>query len=334
MPQVGVFPHDLPFEDASRHPSVVARRAIGSRKIIKLTKSLHLAWIVFLLASISGTFLLAVRLPNATFWPRAAILEPISNPPPVQGTFVPSPVNSFTHLIEKDMTLSNISVAGRTLTPSADILAALGPVEGMPLFDLDPEALKKNLEALPWVETVRVERRLPDRLHLILTERRPMALWKHEGKFFVVDTAQHVIDVDPSAWSGHLPYVIGTGAPSATPDLLNMLNTYPPLATRVIAASYVGERRWTLHLDSFDDGLTVLLPETDPAGALNNLIALDERDALLSRDLAVVDMRLPGRIVVRLRQQIPPPTTKGPSSDRTLPPNRSLDLPAGLEQDT
>lgn len=334
MPQVGARTLELPFGEAGPRPSVVASGGRDSRRMLKVTKSVRLAWMVFLLASISGTFWLVARIPTTTFWTRAVTSEPTSNSnAPVKGTFVASSVLSFTDLIEKDMTLSNISVAGRHLTPAADILAALGPVEGTPLFDLDPQALKENLEALPWVERVRVERRLPDRLHLILTERHPMALWKHEGRFYVVDTAEHVIDVDPAFWSGRLPYVIGKGAPSATPALLDMLSAYPPLAARVVAASYVGERRWTLHLDSFDDGLNILLPETDPVGALRRLSALDEKDALLSRDLVVVDMRLSDRIVVRLREQAIPAPAKDPS-DRALPPNRRLDLPTGPEQDT
>ena len=57
----------------------------------------------------------------------------------------------------------------------------------------------------------------------------------------------------------------------------------------------MGDRRWTLYLDS---GVTVLLPEGDPAMALATLEEIDQRQKLLSRGIRSVDLRLPGRISV------------------------------------
>ncbi|WP_274605260.1 cell division protein FtsQ/DivIB [Phaeovibrio sulfidiphilus] len=204
------------------------------------------------------------------------------------------------------MALSSISVAGRKMTPSEDIMAALGPVEGVPLLELDPVALKDRLEALPWVSLARVERRFPDRLHLSLSERTPMALWFHKGQFHVVDTEGKTVSVDVTDLAPSLPYVVGEGAPEATAGLLDLLEAAPALRERVVAATRVGERRWTLHLDTLDDGrgIQVLLPETDPAGAVARLLELDARSSLLARDVSSIDMRLSDRIVVRPRSAL------------------------------
>ena len=47
----------------------------------------------------------------------------------------------------------------------------------------------------------------------------------------------------------------------------------------------------------------MLLPETDHQQAIEQLIALDSVDGLLSRDIEQVDMRLADRITIRLSEE-------------------------------
>ena len=63
------------------------------------------------------------------------------------------------------------------------------------------------------------------------------------------------------------------------------------------AAILVAERRWNLRLSN---GIDVRLPETDVEGALDRLVALDRDKKILSRDITMVDLRLPDRVSVRL----------------------------------
>ena len=76
------------------------------------------------------------------------------------------------------------------------------------------------------------------------------------------------------------------------------MSTEPALAERVVAATWVGDRRWTLHLDNRVD---VLLPENDVAAAWHVLGTRARKDALLDRAIREVDLRLlPSRIRLRL----------------------------------
>jgi cell division protein FtsQ len=65
----------------------------------------------------------------------------------------------------------------------------------------------------------------------------------------------------------------------------------------VAAAVFVAERRWNLRLNS---GIDVRLPEDDADVALLRLVSLDREKSLLSRDVTVIDLRLPDRVAVRL----------------------------------
>ena len=59
----------------------------------------------------------------------------------------------------------------------------------------------------------------------------------------------------------------------------------------------MGERRWTLVLDRDQ---SILLPESRPVQALEQVMALEHAQDLLARDIAVVDMRNENRPTLRM----------------------------------
>lgn len=221
---------------------------------------------------------------------------------------------------ELGLRLRQVSVEGREHTRASEILAALDLPQGAPLLALDPTAARERLESLPWVKEASVERRLPDLVHVRLKERTPIALWDQGGGHFLLVDADGVAISDDLRGYADLPVISGAGAPKAAADLFTMLGGEPALARRVRAAVRVGERRWNLWIDGVGaDGLEVRLPETDPARALSRLARLDEREALLARDLRVIDLRLPDRLVVRLNEDDATPRPKGLRQSGPLP---------------
>ena len=197
--------------------------------------------------------------------------------------------------------VSNVIVEGRSKTPEPMLRAALGIRPGEPILSYSLSEARQRLESIKWVETATVERRLPATIVVRLVERRPFAVWQSEGKFLLVDRDGDIVaDSDVAAFSGQLPLVVGPGAPAAAAALMDMLTTQPDLQKRVVAAVRVGERRWNLRMNN---GADVMLPEGAEIQALARLAELQASHALLDRPLAVVDLRLPDRLVVR-----PPPT--------------------------
>ena len=75
-----------------------------------------------------------------------------------------------------------------------------------------------------------------------------------------------------------------------------MLGGAPKLRELVTAAVRVGSRRWNLRLRG---GVEVRLPEKNPEEAWARLADLQSRHDLLARDVVTIDMRLPGRLLVR-----------------------------------
>ena len=96
-----------------------------------------------------------------------------------------------------------------------------------------------------------------------------------------------------------LPFVVGDGANTKVPEFLAVLDKAGDLRSRIVAGIRVGDRRWDLKMDN---GLRVSLPETDPGAAVATLAALDKSGKLLDKDLVSLDLRMPGRITVRLSE--------------------------------
>jgi cell division protein FtsQ len=197
--------------------------------------------------------------------------------------------------------VESVQVEGRQRADKQAILAALGVSRGTPILSVDLDAAKARLETVPWVRNASIERLLPDTLYVRLTERAPLALWQHQGKFDLVDQDGNIIaDADIREYS-FLSQVVGTEAPTATPDLLKVLAGEPALEAHVTASVRVGGRRWDIHLDN---GIVVSLPESNAANAWHRLAALDRSDRLLERSVQVIDMRLPDRVVLRVPPDI------------------------------
>jgi len=81
------------------------------------------------------------------------------------------------------------------------------------------------------------------------------------------------------------------------------LEAVPQVKARVAAAARVGQRRWTLYLDN---GVTVALPATGMAKALETLAGLDRNQGLLSKGVKSIDLRLPGEVIVQLAEPVAP----------------------------
>jgi cell division protein FtsQ len=192
--------------------------------------------------------------------------------------------------------VEDVKVEGRVTTDRATILAAVGAGPGTPILSISPRQAKEHLEALPWVRSATVERRLPDTLYVRLVERKPLALWQHGGKLELIDREGAVVRVVQLDRFAKLPMVVGEHAPPHAAELLDMLATEPDLMARVSAAIRVGDRRWNLRIDNAID---VLLPADAMASAWAQLARIERTNAILKRDVQVVDLRLPDRLVLR-----------------------------------
>jgi cell division protein FtsQ len=211
------------------------------------------------------------------------------------------------------LSVREILVQGRNESDRDAVLRAVGIGRGEPILAFDPQAAKERLETLPWVRKATVERRLPDTIFVRIEERRPLAVWQKGGQFALVDRDGEIIQRSRPERYGNLPLIIGEGAPEHAPALLAILASEPELRGRITAMARVADRRWTL---TFDNGMELHLPEQDVGRAWAKFASTEHSQGLLNRDIAIVDLRLPDRLVVRLSPDAERPKQAAPRKTR------------------
>ncbi len=167
------------------------------------------------------------------------------------------------------------------------------------MTELDLDALRRSLVALPYVEDARIVRQLPDGLVIDIVERQPHAVLRDGDALFLIDIAGYKLQrLSPSKTEGRL-IVSGEGVASEVAALDRLLETAPALAERVVAAQWIGERRWTL---TFATGQELALPQgkDKAAAALASFAKLDRANGLVGGEVALFDMRSPERMYLRV----------------------------------
>lgn len=198
--------------------------------------------------------------------------------------------------------VDEVLVVGRRETTQRQLLNAVGLARGAPILAFDLDDAKKRVEKLPWIKNATVERLLPSTVLLTVEERQPLALWQNKGTFALIDTDGEVILMKGLERFSDLVVVVGSDAPAHAGELLRVLATQPDLKAMVKAAVRVGGRRWNLRLKNDID---VRLPEENAADAWNRLAEYEKAHQVLERDVQILDLRLPDRLIVRKVPKLP-----------------------------
>jgi cell division protein FtsQ len=178
---------------------------------------------------------------------------------------------------------------------------------------VDVTRIRERLLRFGWVKDARVSRRLPDTLVIDVVERTPSALWQDRQQLSLIDDSGVVLDRVPVSKMPDLPLVIGVGANARASQLKAILADAPTMQAQLASATWVGGRRWDL---SFQSGETVALPEGEQAAraALTKFAKVDQSSGLLGRGLVRFDLRVPGKMVVRLPRAPGEPIMPEPQS--------------------
>lgn len=164
---------------------------------------------------------------------------------------------------------------------------------------VDAGEIRQRLLAYGWVKDARVSRRLPDTLVIDIVERTPSGLWQNQGQLALIDSEGVVLDRVPVDKMPDLPLLIGPGANHQEQQLTRLMAAVPTLKPQLASASWVGGRRWDLN---FQSGETVALPEGEESAkaALMKFARVDKESGLLGRGIVRFDLRVPGKMIVRL----------------------------------
>ncbi|WP_347267229.1 cell division protein FtsQ/DivIB [Paracoccus sp. (in: a-proteobacteria)] len=178
-------------------------------------------------------------------------------------------------------------------------LRAMLPVE-LPAssFELDLDNLRERVLKLDAVAAVDLRIKPGGVLSALVTERVPVVLWRHARGIELLDKTGHRVASTTSREARtDLPIIAGKGADRAAPEALALIDAAGPILPRLRGLERIGERRWDVVLDR---GQRIRLPEDKALQAFERVIALDRAQAMLDRDITVIDLRQESRPLVRL----------------------------------
>jgi len=173
--------------------------------------------------------------------------------------------------------------------------------QAMPQVDLN--GLRGSIMQLAWVADARVSRQLPETIVVDVVERQPHAVLRTRdaagnSHLSLIDGSGHVLETVTGAAARGWMQLSGDGAETQVGALDGLLDAAPALRPQVAEADWIGSRRWNI---VFRSGQTLELPEGDGApDALINFARLDGTHRLLGGRAAAFDMRVPGRVFLRV----------------------------------
>ena len=192
--------------------------------------------------------------------------------------------------------VNEVMVSGRQQTEREILVKAINVARGAPILAFDIADAKRRVEALPWVRASTIERMLPDTILISIVEREPLALWQLDSKLHLIDAEGEVILSDGLENYSDLLMVVGNGAEIEASALIALIGTEPALMQQVKAATWIGGRRWNVHLKG---DIVVRLPEDDAQSAWTRLAEYHKNHRVLDKNVTVLDLRIPDRLIVK-----------------------------------
>jgi len=197
--------------------------------------------------------------------------------------------------------VQTMNVTGGDLDAMTEVTALLPTEFPFSSFDLDLEKIRADIEALDPIKSASVRVGQAGALEVRLNPRVPVALWRDGATLRLID-AEGIQSGQILARAERLdlPLIAGDGAEEHIAEALEIFDAAGPLITRVRGLVRMGERRWDMVLDRDQ---RILLPGDRPVSALDRVIALNQAQDMLNRDVAVVDMRNEARPTLRMNEE-------------------------------
>jgi cell division protein FtsQ len=139
-----------------------------------------------------------------------------------------------------------VEIRGATYLSPSEVLSRLAIDSGASVWD-DPEPWISRLEQHPQVESVRIERRLPGTLVVVVEENLPVALVPARTGFTAIDGAGRQLPIDPAGASLDLP-ILASRDTALARLLAELRATYPSVFARISEVRREGRNELLLRL--------------------------------------------------------------------------------------
>lgn len=194
-----------------------------------------------------------------------------------------------------EFAVTDLEVSGHRQVSVHEIGTIIGIAPGTRAISslrFDARRARAALLANPWIERASVAIDPSGVMRIAIDERIPVAIWRNDDGFFLIDGTGHPIVPVPGADARlDLPLLIGPDANTAVAEARALIQGAPAdVLPRISAFVRRGARRWDVITDG---GLIVKLPAAEPLDALRLFADLRLEEKLAPFAVTGVDLRLP-----------------------------------------
>jgi cell division septal protein FtsQ len=200
-----------------------------------------------------------------------------------------------------------VAVSGNDRVSSGEILARAQIAPHISIWLQNTGAIRRRIEAIPYIATVRITRAPPDAIRIAVTERMPFALVRSGYDEAVVDRALRVLEDAAGAAPGPVfvlkPGIALTpGSYVVTGDALEMRQAYEEMSAIQIVPVEFDRDRYGGLIVTLHGGLRLLLgASTDLKQKLTLAQAILTQAVGSRRSVAAIDLRAPSAPVLVYR---------------------------------
>ncbi len=199
------------------------------------------------------------------------------------------------------LNVDEVKIVGHIESSEIDIITALDLKDHASLVLFDAAAARKQMLAMPWVKDVTVRKTYPGSVHVAIIEKEPFALWQSGQLVSIIDPQGQIIEPLRDSKFNSLLLLVGDDAEKVGPEFVRTLSGFERISGQTRAAVLVAGRRWNLVMEN---GVEVKLPENEMEIALAKLEHIHGETELLGRDILSIDLRIPGKMAVRLPEAV------------------------------
>jgi len=204
--------------------------------------------------------------------------------------------------------VGTVAVEGNRFIPAAELLELAGIPLGINIFKVDSRAVEQHLSLHPLVQEVKLVRKLPREIQILVRERTPKALIPFEDGFWQIDGEQYVLRRVATVSDSSLPLITGLAADDLSPgrriesellgEALRLVDELPPAVREQVAEIDLSQEN-TIFLHTVD-GVKVNFGDSQRVEEKAALMEEILQTALINKTaLEYVDLSFAGSPVIK-----------------------------------
>ena len=192
-------------------------------------------------------------------------------------------------LINNGFTIENIEILGVNHLDKDDIIKIVSTYNNTNIFNVNINNIYREIKNNTWIKKASVEIIYPNTIKILLTEKKPIAIWQNRyGNSLITKNGDVISEKNLEKFKSYLPIIIGQNAHKNVHSILNILSSNKDFVKNIWSLTFVNERRWDVH---FNQGLTIRLPGKGVKKAWGKVLYLDENFNILNLGLTEIDLR-------------------------------------------